>query len=516
LGALTTRYCVGAVWQLAVFPEDGRTGTEFLMSIGTEIVGEEDVRPVVEAPRAIFSPDAIPYLLSSADALTVLIAGLFGAVFYHWASDTPVPELTAYFALGLIASFIHIARQSGRGYYDFDRVAKPGVEIAEILICWFSTAFLLAFFAFLFKIGLSFSRGSFLIFIAIAPVGLLAGRKLEKQLLQRAIARSAIGRRNLLVVGDQMEIEALDDWDRLAMLGAGEVSRFLFIRAADGPTQRANDLKTLRLVADFIRANSTSEILLAVPWQDTLRIAFLREQIKTLPVAVRLLPDRQVRSLTNYAASDRQSVLSIEIQRAPLSTTERLVKRAMDIGLAWIALTFFMPFMAFVAVAIKLDGRGPVIFKQNRRGFSGREFVMFKFRTMTVQEDGAVVTQAVRDDPRVTRIGRLLRASSVDELPQLFNVLRGDMSLVGPRPHAVAHDNYFEKVLEDYAFRHHVKPGMTGWAQVNGLRGATPTLDLIARRVKMDLWYINNWSLWLDFQIVMKTFFEVIRKRNAY
>ena len=209
-------------------------------------------------------------------------------------------------------------------------------------------------------------------------------------------------------------------------------------------------------------------------------------------------------------------MLSIEIQRAPLSATERLVKRAVDFVLALIALIFFIPIMMLTALAIKLDGPGPVIFKQRRRGFNGRKFIMYKFRTMTVQEDGSSVAQATRNDPRVTKIGKALRASSIDELPQLFNVLRGDMSLIGPRPHALAHDNYFEKVLEDYAFRHHVKPGMTGWAQVNGLRGATPTIDVISRRVKMDLWYINNWSLWLDFQILIKTFFEVLRKRNAY
>jgi undecaprenyl-phosphate galactose phosphotransferase/putative colanic acid biosynthesis UDP-glucose lipid carrier transferase len=141
---------------------------------------------------------------------------------------------------------------------------------------------------------------------------------------------------------------------------------------------------------------------------------------------------------------------------------------------------------------------------------------MYKFRTMTVQENGNSVTQAVRNDPRVTRIGKLLRSSSIDELPQLLNVLRGEMSLIGPRPHALAHDNQFETLLRDYAFRHHVKPGMTGWAQVNGLRGATPTIDLISRRVTFDLWYINNWSLWLDIQILIKTFFEVLRKRNAF
>jgi len=184
--------------------------------------------------------------------------------------------------------------------------------------------------------------------------------------------------------------------------------------------------------------------------------------------------------------------------------------------LGFLALVVFIPVMALTVLAIKLDGRGPIIFRQNRKGFNGQQFVMFKFRTMKVEENGPTVTQAAPDDPRVTGIGRLLRSASIDELPQLVNVLWGDMSLIGPRPHALAHDNYFEKVLEDYAFRHHVKPGMTGWAQVNGLRGATPTVDLISRRVKMDLWYINNWTLWLDVQILMKTFFEVLRKRNAY
>lgn len=144
-----------------------------------------------------------------------------------------------------------------------------------------------------------------------------------------------------------------------------------------------------------------------------------------------------------------------------------------------------------------------------------RGFV-FKFRTMSVLENGEVVTQVTREDPRVTGIGKLLRASSIDELSQLWNVLRGEMSVVGPRPHALAHDNFFEKVLQDYAFWHHVKPGMTGWAQVNGLRGATPSVEQISRRVQMDLWYINNWTLWLDIQILLKTCTEVLRKRNAY
>jgi undecaprenyl-phosphate galactose phosphotransferase/putative colanic acid biosynthesis UDP-glucose lipid carrier transferase len=280
--------------------------------------------------------------------------------------------------------------------------------------------------------------------------------------------------------------------------------------------QKNSNARTLDFVADFVRKNNTAEILLALPWSDTARIELIRDQIKMLPVSAKLLPDKRIRTLTDYVSSGHQHIISLEIQRAPLSATERIVKRAIDISIGFLALVFSTPIIALTALAIKFDGEGPVFFLQKRKGFNGRQFVMFKFRTMTVQENGDVVTQATRNDPRVTRIGRLLRAASIDELPQLINVVRGEMSLIGPRPHALAHDNYFERLLEDYAFRHHVKPGMTGWAQVNGLRGATPSVDLIARRVEMDLWYINNWSLWLDIQILIKTLFEVLRKRNAF
>jgi undecaprenyl-phosphate galactose phosphotransferase/putative colanic acid biosynthesis UDP-glucose lipid carrier transferase len=325
-----------------------------------------------------------------------------------------------------------------------------------------------------------------------------------------------MGRRNIVLLGDRNELDALEPRDLLAFFGAGEVNRFILSVDSDPVVQRSDDANMLDLIANFIRKNNAAEILLALPWTDAARIEWLRDQIKVLPVSAKLLPDKQIRALTNYASSGYQRINSLEIQRAPLSFTERMVKRAIDISLGCLALIFFTPAMILTAIAIKIDGEGPVFFLQNRKGFNGCQFVMFKFRTMTVQENGDVVTQATRNDPRVTRIGKLLRAASIDELPQLLNVVRGEMSLIGPRPHALAHDNYFEKLLQDYAFRHHVKPGMTGWAQVNGLRGATPSVDQIARRVEMDLWYINNWSLWLDIQILIKTFFEVLRKRNAY
>jgi len=487
------------------------------MSIGSEIrdkAGHLDHSS--GRPQASFSSDAIPYLLSTTDAFIILVSSLAGGIGYQLSVGNPMPDILPYCGVGLLASFIHILRMSGGGYYDFPDCAKPHVETGRILVCWFTTGFLLAFFAFILKVGVDYSRGAFVVFYFLAPVGLLGMRKLTKVMLASAVSRGSIGHHDTVLIGDFDEMAALEKQDLLAFFGVAEINRFTLSRENDPLTRSSTDVRVFDSVANFVRLNNCREILLALPWDDVGRMEFVRDQIKTLPVAARLLPDMRVRSLTSYTSSARQRVLAIEIQRAPLSGAERFVKRLMDIFLAGLALIFFLPVMALTAIAIKLDGPGPVIFRQYRKGFNGRQFVMYKFRTMTVQENGPNVVQASRNDPRVTAIGRLLRSASIDELPQLLNVLRGDMSLIGPRPHALAHDNYFEKIVGDYAFRHHVKPGITGWAQCNGARGATPSIEHISERVKLDLWYINNWSLWLDLQILIKTFFEVLRKRNAY
>ena len=196
-----------------------------------------------------------------------------------------------------------------------------------------------------------------------------------------------------------------------------------------------------------------------------------------------------------------------------LNAFEYQSKRVLDIIVSCVAIIISCPVFLIAAIAIKLDSPGPIIFRQRRRGFNAQEFVIFKFRTMTVLEDGPIVTQACQDDFRVTRIGKYLRRSSFDELPQLFNVLRGDMSLVGPRPHALAHDDEYRVRIQDYVCRYNVKPGITGWAQVNGLRGETASFKQMADRVKLDQWYINNWSIVLDLVIMLRTSFEVVRSR---
>ena len=487
------------------------------MSVGSDIHEKPGpLAPPIERRHATFPCESVPYVLSTADAAIIVLSSLISGTLYQWSMGNTTPNLLPHCAVGLLASFIHILRISGGGYYDFQYASKPRVEAVDILVSWVTTGLLLAFFAFLLKIGVAYSRGAFVIFFFLTPLGLLGVRKVSKLVLQRAIARGMIGRRDIVLIGDQSELSVLEPRDLLAFFGAGEVNRFMLSKEENLLERESSDIRVVNSVASFVRERNAREILLAVPWTDSARIEFIREHIKVLPVSVRLLPDMRVRSLTDYSSSARQNIMSVEILGAPLSPVEQGVKRVFDIVLASIALIFFLPVMLLTAISIKLDGKGPIIFRQFRKGFNGQQFVMFKFRTMVVQENGATVVQATRNDPRVTGIGKLLRASSIDELPQLINVLSGEMSLIGPRPHALAHDSQFEKILSDYAFRHHVKPGITGWAQCNGARGATPKIEQIQERVKLDLWYINNWSLWLDIQILIKTFFEVLRKRNAF
>jgi putative colanic acid biosynthesis UDP-glucose lipid carrier transferase len=206
----------------------------------------------------------------------------------------------------------------------------------------------------------------------------------------------------------------------------------------------------------------------------------------------------------------------VAVCETPFYGLSGLIKRASDIVLASAALVLILPVMLAIAIGIKATSPGPVLFTQRRYGLDGREIIVYKFRTMTVLEDGNVVRQATRDDSRVTRFGAFLRRYSLDELPQFVNVLQGRMSVVGPRPHAVAHNEMYRKLIKGYMIRHKVKPGITGWAQVNGLRGETDTLEKMRARIEYDLSYLRNWSLQLDLQIVLKTALVVLRTQNAY
>ncbi|WP_407170712.1 undecaprenyl-phosphate glucose phosphotransferase [Bradyrhizobium sp. ORS 111] len=489
---------------------------------GADLTDSFDVRDdidrlgVVSAGSPLrISEDAIPYLLSAADLFTILLSSAGAGSSYQFLTGHGLPNLLPYCAIGILAGLLYVLRMGGRGHYSFLDAMSPRLGTGEIISCWCVTALLLVLLAFLLKIGPDYSRGAFVVFCFLAPMSLFVARCLSKIILREAVSRRAVGRRHAVVVGMPNEIASLRSQRLLARFWAGEVKSFT-LSDADPSVSASADTAVMTSAIDFVRRHDCREILLALPWTDTMRLEFVRNHIRVLPVAAQLLPDVSVRSLASNRSSECVRSLAINVQSAPLSEAQRFVKRTIDIVLALLALVFFSPIMAVTAIAIKMDSPGPVIFRQDRKGFNGRRFTIFKFRTMTVQENGAAVAQATRDDPRVTEIGRILRSTSFDELPQLFNVLMGTMSMVGPRPHALAHDVQFESMLRDYAVRQNVKPGITGWAQCNGARGATPSIDKIAERVRLDLWYVNNWSLRLDIQILAKTFVEVIKQRNAY
>ena len=229
--------------------------------------------------------------------------------------------------------------------------------------------------------------------------------------------------------------------------------------------------------------------MIALDWSQTELIERIEGRLRISPLPVQLLPDRVVRSVLGHRnILTIGAIPSVELQRAPLTRPERLAKRVCDVAIATIALVVLAPLMLLTVLAVKLDSAGPIIFRQRRAGFDGQAFFIYKFRTMSVMEDGPRIAQARRHDPRITKVGHILRQSSIDELPQLFNVLKGDMSLVGPRPHAIAHDDQYGAAISSYAYRHHVKPGITGWAQVNGQRGETRQIADMEKRVELDLW----------------------------
>ncbi len=241
------------------------------------------------------------------------------------------------------------------------------------------------------------------------------------------------------------------------------------------------------------------------PWSQTATIDTCVDEFLKMPVEIHLGPERILDRFDNVRIAKHGPMASLQLTRAPLTWFELTQKRIFDLAIASGVLVVLAPMLAVVALAIWLETGRPVFFRQRRYGFNQQEFRIIKFRTMTTQDDGDVVRQATRADRRITRVGRFLRKWNIDELPQLINVIKGDMSLVGPRPHALAHNREYERKIALYARRHNVLPGITGWAQANGFRGETDTDEKMRRRVDHDLYYIDNWSPWFDLRILLKT-----------
>ncbi|KOR27973.1 capsular biosynthesis protein, partial [Achromatium sp. WMS2] len=261
---------------------------------------------------------------------------------------------------------------------------------------------------------------------------------------------------------------------------------------------------------------SVDLIYIALPLGNQKRISSMLTALGNTTASVYIVPDFFVFNLLHSRWVNLGPIPTISVFETPFYGVEGWLKRVEDLVFSTIILILISIPMLIIAIGVKLSSRGPVFFKQSRYGLNGRPIRVWKFRTMTVCEDGANVPQAQKHDPRVTKFGSFLRRTSLDELPQFINVLMGDMSIVGPRPHAVAHNEMYRKLIDGYMLRHKVKPGITGWAQINGWRGETDTLDKMKGRVACDLWYIRSWSLWLDIKIIFRTAFTGFSSPNAY
>jgi putative colanic acid biosynthesis UDP-glucose lipid carrier transferase len=275
-------------------------------------------------------------------------------------------------------------------------------------------------------------------------------------------------------------------------------------------------LGKLDRLAPFIRERGVNEVYITLPLGSQPRIVGLLEQIQGTTASVFFVPDVFGISIIQGRLQDINGVPVVGLCETPFTGTNRLVKRLSDLVLASAILVLIAPLLAFIAVGVKLSSPGPVIFKQQRNGLDGEEIVVYKFRSMRSMDNGSVIRQATKDDPRITPFGAFLRRSSLDELPQFINVLQGRMSIVGPRPHAVAHNEQYRQLIRAYMVRHKVKPGITGWAQIHGHRGETDTIEKMQARIEFDLEYLRNWTLGLDLQIIARTVKLVFVDRNAY
>lgn len=469
-------------------------------------------RPHSGIPFEVIEP-----LFALADALIIVSAGILGGLFYHFALKGGAGDTSLHAGLGLVASLTYALTGHWAGLYRLDELLERERDHARMLASWGLSILVVAVILFLVKLGGEVSRGSFVCFGVLAGIGLVLGRRAAKHRLRCALLGGAIRGRRAILIGSQDELARFASAELRIRFGLDEVERILV------PSSHLPDLfpshqdAAIEKTVQRARAVTAAEVIvLALSWADPAQIERLVDHFRAIPLPVRLLPDRAVSTVLQRQSWTLRRSYMVEVQRAPLTPAERLIKRLTDVIVAGIALVVLAPLMVLVAAAIKLETKGPVIFRQRRHGFSGQPFVIYKFRTMTVLEDGPSVVQAAKQDPRVTRLGRFLRRSSIDELPQLVNVLRGDMSIVGPRPHAMVHDHEYGKMIANYAFRHHVKPGITGWAQVHGYRGGTPRIELMEQRIALDLWYINHWSFELDTHVIVRTCFELLRRRNAY
>lgn len=337
----------------------------------------------------------------------------------------------------------------------------------------------------------------------------------------------------LYFMADELGLRKRKNRNRVLLVGSGNVARHLAARSPDwlgheiagyldngnaGIKQPVAGLEYLGNCSDLnkvLDSHSITEVWITLQPGASEQIDAIIDGSQLLPVTVRYFPNINIENFLNYSASLVEGLPAVTLNDTPLKGSNRIIKLAEDYLFTLVILAITWPIFVCIAIVIKLTSPGPILYKQKRHGWDGRIIKVYKFRTMYV-DAGTDMKQATRDDRRVTRVGKYLRMTSLDELPQFINVLQGRMSVVGPRPHAVQHNEEYHPLIDNYLLRHKVKPGITGWAQVNGCRGETQTIDKMTRRIEHDLYYIRHWSVWLDMKIILLTVLKGFVHKNAY
>jgi Undecaprenyl-phosphate glucose phosphotransferase len=473
------------------------------------------------SPRAVskrrfsISSHVIPGLMTGLDSFVILSSGLI-SLFLIVVDHVEDPS---YYAAAV--AFVWLATimlMNFAGLYQFEPIMRPLSCADKIVIAFVTTFLFLLAAAFSLKISTEYSRLWIGGFALSACFGTLLLRLYASRVLGRLADRRFFSR-NVVIVGASEQAEKLLDYIAKAKPRFVSVLGF-FSESSCGATggfNRCPMLGTLDGLTSYVRSNQVDDVIISLPWSADERIAAMVNLLRELPVNVYLGAD-----LIGFRLPFRQppdhfgQMPLVEVMGRPLAGWGIVQKTALDYGLGIILTVLLLPLMVLIAIAVKIESKGPAFFRQERYGFINKVFSVYKFRTMKARAPEKITIQATRNDPRVTRVGRFLRRTSLDELPQLFNVLNGTMSLVGPRPHAVDHNEAYAQKIRGYFARHRVKPGLTGWAQVNGYRGEIKNLKDMEGRVKYDIYYVENWSLLFDLRILVKTFIIVLTGRNAY
>ena len=460
---------------------------------------------------------ALAAKLVAVEFLAVYAAAHATSLFYFLVVLHQAPSTRAYVSSALFIASLNLFFSLGFRHYMMlqtkprDRFLLTGLGAVAL-----SFSFLLSA-LFLLKVMEDYSRATFFLqFFAVAAV-VLAARAMGHSAIRSAIASGHVEARRIVLIGNGTNYA--DIKTQLSEAGVQTVRSLPFPSkrtfAVNG-VETSLDRELVRQIIDTCRKLRPDDIVMVATAAELPGSARLADALSELPVSLHVVPVETGELLRSARLGELGAFATIQLLRAPLSAFDRALKRGFDIVAAVTGLFLCSPLFLLVSIAIKLDSRGPVFFRQSRHGYNNDTIRVFKFRSMTTMEDGQAFRQATKNDPRVTQVGRLIRRINIDELPQLINVLVGEMSIVGPRPHPVALNTTFEQHISPLSRRHNVKPGITGWAQVHGCRGETDTIEKMQRRIEYDFYYIDNWSFILDLKTIMMTVFSKGAYLNAF